>query len=57
MVCYVVATYYSILRDFFDSEDRLYAVISDMNTIAVGVHRAVADVVVADNHEILVLAR
>ena len=28
-----------------------------MDTIAVGVHRAGVDVIIADNHEILVLAR
>ena len=57
MGCYVVAAPDAILRYFFDSEDRLYEVISDMEPIPIGVHRVVVNVIVADNHEILVLAR
>ena len=57
MGCYVVAAPDAILRYFFNSEDRLYEVISDMEPIPIGVHRVVVNVIVADNHEILVLAR
>ena len=40
-------------RNFFDFEDRLEAVISDMNSIAVGHQGAVGGVAAADDHDFL----